>query len=240
MLLVGLTGGIATGKSTVSKMLHEDHELPVVDADVIAREVVEPGTSGYKKIVNHFSPLTDNLLYPDGTLNRPELGKVIFADEKQRNVLNGIVHPAVRWEMFKQVMWRWVSGYRMVILDVPLLFESKLDRFCGTTLAILCDPEVELTRLLKRDTHLTKEQAEQRIASQMPLDQKRQLADFVVDNDKDLDYLQSQLNQVVEQITPAPILTILEWLFPPFGVTMALITGLYRLYFKRVKAQKSE
>lgn len=232
MLIVGLTGGIATGKSTASKILRDEFEIPVVDADVIARQVVEPGTAGYKKIVAHFSPLTPNLLHDDGTLNRPELGKVIFGDEKQRKVLNGIVHPAVRWEMFKQTMWAWVRGHRMVVLDVPLLFESRLDRFCGATVAVLCQPETELERLLKRDEHLTRELAEQRISSQMSLADKRGRADHVVDNDSDIESLKLQLSSVIHQLKPNPVLSTLEWLVPPLGGLVAILTAVYRLYIR--------
>lgn len=105
MLLIGLTGSISTGKSTVSKMLSSPpYELPVVDADVLARAVVAPGTRGYAKIVDYFSASTPGLVNGDGTLDRAVLGKRVFGDEpdrrKDRAVLNGIVHPLVRWEMF--------------------------------------------------------------------------------------------------------------------------------------------
>ena len=124
MLLLGLTGSIATGKSTVSRILHDEHQLPIIDADVLARQVVEPGTQGYKAIVDYFGPLTPDLLLPasdalsggqeDGPsgkgrpLNRPALGRAVFGTgrevEERRRVLNGIVHPAVRREMLRLVV----------------------------------------------------------------------------------------------------------------------------------------
>lgn len=185
MLLIGLTGSIATGKSTVSKFLSSSpHSLPIIDADVLARQVVEPGTGGYAAIVKHFLPTTPDLLVeasesmpengPDGKgrpLNRPALGRRVFGDSDSiradRAVLNGIVHPAVRWAMAKKVLSAYLRGYWAVVLDVPLLFESKLDRFCGTAMVVsVSDPEVQMKRLMARDAHLTREDAENRVNSQ--------------------------------------------------------------------------
>ena len=136
MLLLGLTGSIATGKSTVSALLSKPpYSLPIVDADLIARQVVEPGTAGYHAIVKHFSPTTPDLLLPESTpkgrpLNRPALGRRVFGSgderERDRKVLNGIVHPAVRREMYKQMVWAYLKGYWAVVLDVPLLFEDGI------------------------------------------------------------------------------------------------------------------
>ncbi|POR37892.1 Dephospho-CoA kinase [Tolypocladium paradoxum] len=185
MLLIGLTGSIATGKSTVSSLLSsQPHSLPVVDADVLARKVVEPGTSGYNAIVKHFGPTTPDLLVepsdsmpqrgPGGKgrpLNRPALGKRVFGDsealQKDRAVLNGIVHPAVRREMFKAVLSCYLRGHWAVVLDIPLLFESRLDRFCGVTVVVaVADAETQMQRLMARDAHLSRDDAEKRVRSQ--------------------------------------------------------------------------
>ncbi|KAL6851036.1 Dephospho-CoA kinase cab5 [Amphichorda felina] len=185
MLLIGLTGSIATGKSTVSSILSSPpHSLPIIDADVIAREVVEPGTSGYKAIMRHFAATTPDLLVeasdtmpergPTGKgrpLNRPALGRRVFGDSEERQrdraVLNAIVHPAVRWAMFRRVVSCYLRGHWAVVLDVPLLFESKLDRFCGVTAVVAVrDPAVQMRRLRERDPHLTAEDAENRVRSQ--------------------------------------------------------------------------
>lgn len=125
MLVVGLTGGIATGKSTVSKLLHSK-EVPVIDADVLAREVVDRGTPGLTAIVSYFG---SDILRDDGTLDRKKLGTIIFNDEVKRKKLNSIVHPAVRKAMFWQLVKYWMSGNKLCVLDVPLLIESRLDRF---------------------------------------------------------------------------------------------------------------
>lgn len=185
MLLIGLTGSIATGKSTVSALLSAPpHGLPIIDADVLARKVVEPGTSGYRAIVEHFGPSTPDLLVeasdsmpasgPSGKgrpLNRPALGKRVFGDSEERirdrNTLNGIVHPAVRREMTKQVLGCYLRGHWAVVLDIPLLFESGLDRFCGVTVVVaVSDRETQLRRLMARDAHLSRQDAEHRVRSQ--------------------------------------------------------------------------
>ncbi|KAI0128557.1 dephospho-CoA kinase [Xylariales sp. AK1849] len=185
MLLIGLTGSIATGKSSVSSVLSSSpYSLPIVDADLLARKVVEPGTAGYNAIVKHFGPTTPDLLVPaSGTvpqngvngkgrpLNRPALGKRVFGDseerKKDRGVLNGIVHPAVRKEMYKALLWHYLTGRWAVVLDVPLLFESALDRMCGVVMVVAVrDPEVQMKRLMERDSHLSREDAQNRVLSQ--------------------------------------------------------------------------
>ena len=195
MLLIGLTGSIATGKSTISSLLSSPpHSLPIIDADVLARQVVAPGTDGYRKILAHFGPTTPDLLVPpsdenDGNddnrppmppdgpdgkgrpLNRPALGRRVFGNTPERTrdraVLNGIVHPAVRWEMARLVMRAYLRGCWAVVLDIPLLFESSLDRFCGVAMVVAVrDPAVQMRRLMQRDPHLTAEDAENRVRSQ--------------------------------------------------------------------------
>lgn len=129
MLVVGLTGGIASGKSSVAKLLKSpDHHLPLIDLDVIAREVVEPGTGTLDKIRTAFG---DSVVTPEGTLNRPALGSIIFNNEQERKKLNAIIHPAIRkrlaWLLFKH----WIQGDKVVVVDAPLLIEAGLWRFTG-------------------------------------------------------------------------------------------------------------
>jgi dephospho-CoA kinase len=127
-----LTGGIATGKSSVSKLLKEKH-IPIVDADIIARQVVEPGTPALAKIVSSFGP---EILQPDGTLDRKKLGAVIFNDEAKRRTLNSIVHPAVRRALLWGVLGHWVRGHKYCILDVPLLIEGPMWKLVGTVVVV--------------------------------------------------------------------------------------------------------
>lgn len=116
----------------MSKLLQE-RNVPIIDADKIAREVVEPGRTANKLIRKHFG---DQVFLPDGTLDRPKLGQLIFGDPEKRKVLNACTHPYVRREMFKQVLWHYLRGASFVVLDVPLLIEAGLDRFVGTTVVV--------------------------------------------------------------------------------------------------------
>lgn len=233
MLILGLTGGIATGKSTVSKRFAHKHKLPIVDADIIARQVVEPGTSAYKKIVDHFGPSTPDLLLEDKTLNRPVLGRAVFGNEKERLFLNSVVHPAVRKEMLRQTIVAYVKGHDIVVLDIPLLFESKLDRFCSQTVAVSCPEDLEFKRLMARDSHLTEQDARNRIGSQMDLAVKREKANHVIDNSGSLEELYEQIDKLVEKIRPSVVSTWASWLGPPVATGVVAIA----LWFHHSKAK---
>ncbi|KAH9809310.1 Dephospho-CoA kinase [Teratosphaeria destructans] len=222
MLLLGLTGSIATGKSTVSSILASPpYNLPIVDADKIARQVVEPGTNGYKQIVSHFGASTPDLLVepspdnggeagPDGKgrpLNRPALGRRVFGEGKEddRKALNRIVHPAVRREMYRQMLMAYLRGYWAVILDVPLLFESGWEPLCGTIMVVaVSDPAIQMQRLRARDAHLTEEDAKNRVASQWDVRDKAQRclrrgegAGVVVWNDGGKEDLKREVDRVM-------------------------------------------
>lgn len=176
-LIVGLTGGIASGKSTVSAMF-TSLNIPVVDADQISREVVEPGEDAYEEIRRVFG---EEVLREDRTLNRKKLGSIIFADKEKREKLNEIVHPAVRKEMLRQREYYANIGEKCIVLDIPLLFEGNLTGIVDKTLVVAVDEEVQLDRLMKRD-QFPKENAKQRIQSQLPIREKVKLADAVIDN----------------------------------------------------------
>ena len=224
MLLLGLTGSIATGKSTVSSMLSQaPHNLPVIDADLLARKVVEPGTAGYEKIVSYFLSSTPDLLLPhaDGAgqsnsrgrpLNRPALGRRVFGDDaqhrKDRELLNQIVHPAVRWEIYKALLHNYSRGYWATVLDVPLLFESGMDQICGTVMVVgVHDPDIQMRRLRERDRHLTAEEAKARVSSQADVREKAARAQargaacgVVVWNDGGRDQLEAELDKAMTRI----------------------------------------
>lgn len=131
-LVVGLTGGIATGKSTVSSLFRA-HSIPVIDADILAREVVEPGKLAHSQIVAYFG---QDILRPDGTLDRAKLGAVIFNDAEKRKKLNSIVHPAVRRAMVRDVLRCWIKGNKLCVVDVPLLIESGLDKWVAKVIVV--------------------------------------------------------------------------------------------------------
>lgn len=226
MLIIGLTGGIATGKSTVSKRLKDYHHIVVVDADRVAHEVVEPGRPAYNEIVNYFSAIDPDVVLADGTLNRPALGRIVFGNADHRRKLNSIVHPAVRKSMAWQIAKAWISGEKLVVADVPLLFEANLDRFVGVSVAVLCDEDLQYQRLRARNPHLSEEDARQRIASQMPLSEKQKKAAYVIENNGSLEELNSKVDAFVANATPSALRTWAQRV-PPIGLTYALWAYLF-------------
>lgn len=191
-LVIGLTGGIASGKSTVSNMFKE-MDITVVDADVEARLVVEKGEPAYFKIIAEFG---QEILLPSEEIDRQRLGSIIFRQEEKRQRLNEIVHPEVRIRMNKQIEGAMHNGEEIVILDIPLLFESKLTYMVDKTLLVYVDKEIQLKRLMERN-HLSELEAEARINSQMPLSEKVFLADAVINNNGSMQETKKQLNDVL-------------------------------------------
>ena len=245
MLIVGLTGGIATGKSTVSNLLQQKHHLPIIDADILARKAVEPGTHAFKQILSTFG---DDLALRDeqGTItgfDRAELGKRVFSgNEIARRKLNSIVHPAVRWLMVRAVLWHWiVKGQSVVVLDIPLLFESGLDRFCGLSIVVATEPEMQLQRLLERDSaRLSREDALGRIASQWNINDKKKLADVVIENDSTKEELEKRVALVVKHhLTRSRFWT---WILrlPPVGLVFAFMIFVQRSLRRRSRRSKSD
>ncbi|UOE93408.1 dephospho-CoA kinase [Alkalihalobacillus sp. LMS39] len=191
-MIIGLTGGIASGKSTVTTMLKQ-HNIPVIDADMIAREVVMPGQDAYHQIIDHFG---ESVLLADNTINRKQLGQIIFNDEKERAVLNSIVHPAVRKTMIERKTELLKEGVKHIAYDIPLLFESKLTHMVDKVILVYVDEDVQLTRLVSRDNCSEKE-AISRIQSQMPLKEKIALADEVIYNNGAIEQTKQQLIQIL-------------------------------------------
>jgi len=217
-IVVGLTGGIASGKSTVSRLLKQ-RSVPVIDADVLAREVVAPGTSGLRAIIGEFG--TD-ILSPDGTLDRKKLGDIIFKDAKRRRILNGIVHPAVRRAMLRDVVRCWWSGESVCVLDVPLLVEAGLWRWVGFVVVIYCSRDLQMKRLMIRD-NLTQTAAQDRLSAQMPLIDKVQYANRVIDNSGGPQELAYEVDAVVSAVRRQAGWTWrLSWWLPPLAIVMAI------------------
>lgn len=193
-LVIGLTGGIASGKSTVAKMLAALN-IPVIDADVIAREVVEPGETSYQQVVEVFG---EGILKEDGSINRPKLGSIIFSDEEKREQLNQIVHPAVRKRMLEKKEAYIQQGEKCIVLDIPLLFESKLTSLADRTLVVFADEETQLKRLMERN-QLSEQEAMNRIQSQMSLKKKVKLADEIIDNNHSIEESNKQLLNLLKK-----------------------------------------
>lgn len=187
-MIIGLTGGIASGKSTVSNMVKEIG-IPVVDADIVAREVVEQGEPAYEKIVATFGL---EVLSDDGSLDRKRLGEIIFHDTSKRLLLNDIVHPAIRKRMLENVEEWKQGGYKTIVLDIPLLFESNLTHMVEKTILVYVEHELQVERLKARD-NFTTEEALSRINAQMPLLEKIALADEVINNQHSLANTKAQL-----------------------------------------------
>ncbi|MEH7108155.1 dephospho-CoA kinase [Bacillus sp. JJ1764] len=191
-LVIGLTGGIASGKSTVSNMFKE-WDIRVVDADVESRLAVEKGEPAYLKIVEKFGC---DVLLPDGGINREKLGSIIFHDAKKRQLLNQIVHPEVRNRMKQRIEEGIKNREKVIVLDIPLLFESKLTFMVEKTILIYVDEPTQLQRLIQRN-QLSTEDAQARIYSQMPLKDKVQLADAVINNNGTIEETEKQLIEVL-------------------------------------------
>ena len=244
MLLVGLTGGIATGKSTVSTLLRTEHHLPIIDADLLARRAVEPNTAAFRAILATFG---QDLAVHDSTgritgFDRTELGKRVFSgDEAARKKLNAIVHPAVRWLMVRAVLWEWlVVGSRVVVLDIPLLFESGLDRFVGMSVVVATKPETQLERLVGREgQRLSREDAQGRIASQWQIEDKVRLADVVIENDGSREELEQHIQLVVREQFSRGWLWSLLMRVPPLGLTVAMYVFLRRLWRRKSRDKKT-
>lgn len=191
-LIIGLTGGIASGKSTVARMLL-DMDIPVIDADVEARKVVEKGEKAYELIIEAFG---SEILTAAGDIDRVKLGAIVFHDENKRLQLNSIVHPAVRERMNVEKMKHLDLGRKVVVLDIPLLFESNLTHMVEKILLVYVDAEVQLKRLMSRN-QLIESEAMARIQSQMPLIEKIKLADAVIDNNGTTDDTKEQLLKIL-------------------------------------------
>lgn len=199
MLLVGLTGNVASGKSTVSQLLSE-HGATIIDADVLARRAVERGSPVYDAIVTRWGT---SVVAPDGQLDRPALRRVVFSEAKELEALNDLVHPEVERLLKARVAEARTRGDAMVICDIPLLFEKKMaDRFDKIVLVDAPRP-LRLERMVK-ERGLREAEAMKIIAAQMPADLKRARADYVIDNGgtlsdltRKVDDLWAELNQAV-------------------------------------------
>ncbi len=188
---IGLTGGIATGKSTVSGMLSRRGAL-IIDIDRIAREVVEPGKPALLAIVERFGQA---VLQPDGTLDRQKLGAIVFSDPSERKALEQITHPAIRAVM-KERMQEYEREYpdRLTVVDVPLLYESRLESYFEKVMVVYVPRHEQKRRLMERD-RLTGEEAEQRLNAQMDIEEKKRRADIVIDNSGSLEETERQLDR---------------------------------------------
>lgn len=188
-MIIGLTGGIASGKSTVSALL-VNKGARLVDADVIAREVMLPGHKVLAAVVEHFG---EDILFPDGTLNRVKLGDIVFNDPEALKALNQLTHPAIRQEIKERMLtMEQEDPGKLILVDIPLLFESRLESLFKEIIVVYVPREVQITRLMERNK-LSLEEAEARLKAQMDIELKRSKANYIIDNSGDLAHTEHQV-----------------------------------------------
>lgn len=195
MIILGLTGGIASGKSTVAKMLVRRGAC-IIDADRIAKEVVQPGEAAWKQIFTYFGK---DFILTDGTIDRKKLARCVFADKRQRKKLEEITHPAIMDRVRERLEAARADGCEVVVLDVPLLIEAGWTNLVHQLWLVYTDRVVQKERLMRRD-HLTAEEAELRLAAQMPLAEKRKYADVIIDNSGPSAVTETQITEAWEAL----------------------------------------
>ena len=195
MKLVGLTGGIASGKSTVAKILKQ-LGAAIVDADQLSREVVAPGQDGWNEITATFGR---EVLQADQTLDRQKLRTMIFNNPDARKQLEAIIHPRVRALAEQRIREHGAAGFELIVYEVPLLFEGKIHEWLRPVILVACDVEIQRQRLQQRDA-IDAAAAQKIIDAQMSLAEKRRLADYVIENDSSLADLEAQVRAVVAKI----------------------------------------
>jgi dephospho-CoA kinase len=196
MLNVGLTGGIASGKSTVAKMFVKNG-AHLIDFDGLAHEVQEPGKPAWKEVVNHFSK---RILQPDKKINRVKLGNIVFADKEKLSELNNIVHPLVyqEWHARLEKIGK-KEKHAIVLSDIPLLFEGNMQHLFDLTMLVFIAPKEQIRRLMARNG-VSREEARKRLKSQMPISEKISLADIVIDNEGSIPETEKRVGQVWQEL----------------------------------------
>ena len=194
MKIIGLTGGIATGKSTVASMLRE-YGLPVVDADAVAHRLLLPGGTNYEPVVREFGR---GILTDDGQIDRKALGRLVFANQAQLKRLEELTHPAIKKELRKELTALAANGRDYAILDHPLLFETGMEGLADEVWVVACDQDTQRQRLRQRDG-LSPEAIEQRLAAQWSLAEKVRRADVVITNEGSLDELRLTIQGLLQE-----------------------------------------
>ncbi|WP_125769957.1 dephospho-CoA kinase [Companilactobacillus furfuricola] len=194
--IYGLTGGIAAGKTTILNIFQK-LGCKIYDADQVARIVVEPGTTGLRQITKQFGK---SILLSDGTLDRKKLGRIVFSDRRQLKLLTGITGPLIRKKILKMIdEAKNDQSQQTYIFEIQLLFESHYQEYFDATIAVYVDHEIQLKRLIKRN-NITKQAAEDKINAQMSMEQKRELADYWIDNSQTIDDLEKQIKLLLKQL----------------------------------------
>lgn len=190
MKIVGLTGGISSGKSTVSSYLKQ-LKIPVIDADEVARKVVEPNSQGAREIRKTFG---SDVFEEDGSLNRQKLGSLIFSNAENRQKLDDLLQPLIKIMILDEIEEYRQKGENMIVLDLPLLFEKQYEKLCEEIIVVYIPKELQLERLMRRNQY-TKQEALSRIDSQLSIEEKRKRATVLLDNQGTIQQLYQQVEQ---------------------------------------------
>ena len=185
--VLGLTGGIATGKSTAAAIF-SNHGIPIVDGDIIAREVVAPKSEGLLALVSVFGDVT---LQKNGTLDRKELGQIVFNSAEERKKMNRLLDPFIRTAITEHIE-QLKTEYPLVVADIPLLYEGHYEQLMDAVAVVYLPESIQIQRLMKRN-HLSLEEAKQRVSSQLSIEEKKALADIVFDNSGSKEMLEAQI-----------------------------------------------
>ncbi len=197
MKIIGLTGNIASGKTEVAKIFKE-LGAKVIDADKIAREVVEPGEAAWQEVVEEFG---GNILNPDGSINRKKLGEIIFNDDKKREQLNRITHPRIMTKLKETIDNYKKENVKLVIIEAALIVErGGLLKLIDELIVVSADAETQIERIMTRDG-LRRDEALSRMESQMPISEKTKHATYIIDNSESLEETRKQVEEVWEKIT---------------------------------------
>ena len=225
MRLVGLTGGIACGKSSVSKYIR-DLGIAVIDCDVIARDVVRPGTWGYSRVVSAFKgdpSYSDGLFLSDGSLDREALGSLVFRDRDARRRLNAATHLPILLGILREIVQHWVLCRRLVVIDMPLLFETGFYHVTKPyNVVVACTRDVQIQRLMERDGLSSEAACVQRIDAQIPVQKKQSMANFVIQNGEDMSFdgLKVQVEKMMDTIRRKS--AVHSFVTSPFGVCVGI------------------
>jgi len=196
MVIIGLTGGIGSGKSSVAEMF-KDEGAWVIDFDYLARVVVEPDTPAWGDIVDYFG---QEILFPDRTLNRSKLAEIVFSDAQSRKALEGFTHPRIfekRDTLLKDIKSK--DPNALVIVDVPLLFELSLNKNFDKIILVYVSRDVQIERAIKRDA-LLKEEVEERLKAQINIEKKKLLSDYIINNEESLKNTRDQVRKVIHEL----------------------------------------
>ncbi|MCG0276500.1 MAG: dephospho-CoA kinase [Thermosediminibacteraceae bacterium] len=196
MKVIGLTGGIASGKSTVSRMLRRKGAY-IIDADEIAKEIVKAGKPAWKDIIEHFGR---DILNDDGTIKRRKLANIVFSDEKKLKMLNEITHPRIVEEIKKELEACKKRKEKVVVIDAALLLETGLDVLVDEVWVVAVDEKTQIERLIEREKSISYTEAMERIRAQMPLEQKLKFATRIIDNSGDVENTQNQVDKLWREI----------------------------------------